>query len=181
MSGGIKRKITILGTVHQIQGAEKATWRKVEDPEFAKLLTQLFLHGKDFVFEEASQLGPTKAQHLTKERLGIERYLDVDPHSDDRFAYRIGKTGESFPIDPLTELTDFYYHEFEREHFKRETHWLRRISDTEFTSALFICGYLHALSMARRLEENGFSVETWTYVPYVKLCPRTHATERSSL
>ena len=58
------QNITVFGTVHQIQGAEKASWRQIEDPEYVKLVNR-FLGGKDFVFEEASELGPTKAERLT--------------------------------------------------------------------------------------------------------------------
>lgn len=170
------RSVTIFGTVHQIQGAEKASWKNIEDPEYRKLLSR-FLRGKDFVFEEASGLGPTKAEQLTAERLGAEHYFDIDPHVSQRSAHGIGTTGEQFPLDPYTQLTDFYHREFEAEQYKRESHWLAQISSRNFSAALLICGYLHALSMASRLRFANFEVETWTYVPYLKLCPRPHGSK----
>jgi hypothetical protein len=176
-SGGggerVLRNITILGTVHQLQGAEKSTWRNIEDAAYL-MLVKRFLQGKDFIFEEASELGPTTAESLATEQLGAGHYLDVDPHSDHRAAYGIGVTGEQFPVDPYTQVTDFYHREFEGEQLKRENLWLGRIRATEFTQALLICGYLHTLSLAHKLRSEDFAVETWTYVPYLRLCPRSH-------
>jgi hypothetical protein len=168
------RSITILGTVHDIQGAEKLP-RKLEDPAYLEKLGEL-LQGKDFVFEEASENGPTKAERLAQERLGKGHYLDVDPSWEHRSAHGIGQTGHSFPVDPYiaSGLTDFYRQEFETEQSKREWLWLDKIKEIDFTSALFVCGFLHTLSMGRKLREAAFTVETWTYVPYLKLCPRPH-------
>jgi hypothetical protein len=168
----VLRKITIFGTVHQLQGAEKSIWKNIQDEAYAGLVKR-WLRGQDFVFEEASELGPTTAERLAIEQLGPGHYLDVDPHRDHRAAFGIGDTGEKFPVDPDTELTDFYCREFDSEQLRRESLWLGRIRDTDFTQALLICGYLHTLSLAFKLRED-FAVETWTYVPYLRLCPRSH-------
>jgi hypothetical protein len=167
------RNITILGTVHQIQGAEKAIGTRTEDDAYSRLVKCL-LQGKDFLFEEASELGPTTGERLALEQLGAGRYLDVDPHCDHRAAYGIGPTGEQFPVDPRAQFTDSYHREFDGEHLKRERLWLARIRDIDFTKALVICGYLHTLSLAHKLRCEDFVVETWTYVPYLRLCPRSH-------
>jgi hypothetical protein len=163
----------LFGTIHQIQGAEKARPPTIDDPAYLTLVSR-FLENKDFVFEEASGLGPTKAERLALERLGPGHYYDIDPSVDPqngtRWPYGIGVTGDSFPIEPCTVLTDFYRVEYVEAQFTRETLWLARIAETDFTNAIFICGELHVLSMAFRLRSEGFKVEAWTYVPYLKLC-----------
>lgn len=172
------RAVTIFGTVHKIQGAEKATTPNIDDPDYLNLVKR-FLQNKDFLFEEASGLGPTKAEHLALELLGPSHYCDVDPPIDpyqgSRWAYQIGVTGESHPVEQCTILTDCYRQEFFEEQFKRESLWLARITETNFTRALFICGELHVLSMAKGLRSEEFTVEAWTYVPYLRLCPRPHS------
>jgi len=115
------RRVTVLGTVHEIQGAEKEPWTNIDDPEYS-VLVKHFLQGKDFLFEEASQLGPTKAKCLAEENLGNGHYLDVDPHRDDRFAYGIGETGQGFRMDPCSGESGTYRQEFEQEQSKRESH-----------------------------------------------------------
>lgn len=165
------RSVTILGTVHEIQGAENSPRKKVEDPFFLTLVDH-FLRGKDFAFEEASENGPTKLERRTEQFLGIGHYMDVDPHRDKRAALGIGITGDPHLVNPMGQFSDAYCEEFESEHSEREEHWLRRIISRNFEAALFICGFLHTLSMAGRLRKAGFDVETWTYVPYSQLCPR---------
>jgi hypothetical protein len=172
------RGVAILGTVHEIQGAEKFCRRKVEDPAYLDLVKQLLI-GKDFVFEEASGLGPTKAEQLAREQLGSDHYLDIDPHASERSAYGIGETGRQFPIDPYSGNTDSFQQEFESEQSKRESLWLDRIGEANFTNALLICGYLHTLSMGYKLRTAEFRVEAWTYVPYFKLCPWPHNSEKT--
>lgn len=176
------RSVTILGTVHQIQGAENSPRKNtgIEDPFYLTLVNR-FLEGRDFAFEEASEYGPTKLERRAAQLPGIG-YLDVDPHPDKREAHGIGITGQSFPVDPMGQFSgssgqfrDSYYEEFESEHFKREDLWLKRITSTNFENALLICGYLHTLSMAGKLRLKGLGVETWTYVPYLRLCPRSHS------
>jgi hypothetical protein len=169
------RAVTVFGTVHDIKGAEKRSLRKIEDPAYSKLIKQ-FLEGKDFLFEEASGFGPTKAQHVAEELLGPGRYLDVDPPPDQRSKHGICITGEPRPVDPFDGFSDYLNREFEAEHLKREYLWLCQVLDTDFKKALLVCGFLHALSISMKLRGAGFEVETLTYVPYSKLCPRPHFT-----
>ena len=70
------RHITILGTSHDLQGAEKRK-SSVNDPTFSEAI-EFLLSGKDFVFEEASGCGPTIAEKGAHEKLGPGHYLDVD-------------------------------------------------------------------------------------------------------
>lgn len=169
------RSVTVLGTVHQIQGAENSPRKNtnIEDPFYLKLVDQL-LQGRDFAFEEASEYGPTKLKRRVEQLLGIGHYLDIDPHPDKREALGIGITGRSILVNPVGQFSDSYWEEFEGEHFKREEHWMKEITSRNFEESLLVCGYLHTLSMARRLRSAGFDVESWTYVPYSKLCPRPH-------
>jgi hypothetical protein len=165
--------IIVFGTSHNLQGPENAPHRKtIDDPTYDYLVSEL-LEGKDFVFEEASGMGPTKAERLTLRHLGPDRYLDVDPHADRRDEFGIGKTGASREIeasnpDPLVVV-------FQDEQAKRELLWLKKIAEKKCHNALFICGYLHTLSMAFRLDSAGYEVQTYYYTPFRKLCGRQHA------
>jgi len=60
-------RVTVLATLHAIQGAEKRLGN-VHDPMYVALLNKLMVsEGVDFIFEEASGLGPTTVSytHLT--------------------------------------------------------------------------------------------------------------------
>ena len=48
-------------------------------------------------------------------------------------------------------------------HAKREELWLKRMRQHEFESALVICGLVHLLSFAFRLQAAGFSVQAINY------------------
>src|SRR5580765_382909 len=62
-------RVTVLATLHVVQGAEKRVGN-VLDPVYVALLEKLMLsEGVDFIFEEASGLGPTIAEKLALERL----------------------------------------------------------------------------------------------------------------
>jgi hypothetical protein len=164
----VQRKVTILGTLHQLQGAEKAVWKKIDDPTYEKVVKQLLI-GKDFLFEEASELGPTTAERLAWTELGADHYQDVDPHRDKREALGIHQTGGWNPIEPWNPDTDKLGFEFASEHAKREGLWMGKIGERAFAKALFICGCLHTLSMSFRLLSVGYEIETFHYMPYKKL------------
>ena len=72
-------RVTVLATLHVVQGAEKRVGN-VHDPVYVALLEKLMLsEGVDFIFEEASGLGPTIAEKLALERLPFGHYVDIDP------------------------------------------------------------------------------------------------------
>ena len=48
-------------------------------------------------------------------------------------------------------------------HAKREDLWLQRIKQRRFESALVICGLVHLLSFAFRLQSANFSVQAINY------------------
>jgi hypothetical protein len=64
-------RLTVLATLHVIQGAEKRVGN-VHDPMYVALLNKLMVsESVDFIFEEASGLGPTIAEKLALERLAF--------------------------------------------------------------------------------------------------------------
>ena len=87
----MSKSISILGTSHRLQGALKAERiQHIDDPSYKKYLEdQLRPKLVDFVFEEASECGPTIAEKVATELLGKGRYLDVDPHPDTRANFGI--------------------------------------------------------------------------------------------
>ncbi len=163
------RNLTLFGTSHRLQGAEKRELN-VDDPTYA-MLVERFLEGRDFVFEEGAELGPTTAEKLMLGKLGSGFYCDIDPSVKNRLGdYGIGDTGRGYSIDPHDPDTGILHYEYDLEQEKRETLWLKRIREREFGHALVICGYLHVLSMAFRLRAVGYDVETCFYMPLLKLC-----------
>ena len=80
----ISPRVTVLATLHVVQGAEKRLGN-VNDPMYVALLDKLMIsEGVDFIFEEASGLGPTIAEKLALERLPFGHYVDIDPGSAER-------------------------------------------------------------------------------------------------
>jgi hypothetical protein len=142
--------VRVLGTSHQLQGGNFAG-RRIRDPSYEKhVRSEIESRRFDFVFEEAAGLGPTIAENLTRELLDHDHYLDVDPPVAIRASFGIANpSGHSFPISPY-ELgsRDVIGVEYVDPQDRRETLWLDRIAKTSFTSALFVCGYLHALSFS---------------------------------
>lgn len=81
-------------------GAKKRKGRSLNDARYREVLEEL-LQGRDFLFEEATGLGPTTAEVRCNELLGSGRYLDVDPAVKDRAAYGIKEnTGEPRYVRP---------------------------------------------------------------------------------
>ena len=56
---------------------------------YVALLNKLMIsEGVDFIFEEASGLGPTIAEKLALEQLAFGHYVDIDPARNDRPDFR---------------------------------------------------------------------------------------------
>ena len=82
-------RVTVLATLHVVQGAEKRLGN-VHDPMYVALLNKLMIsEGVDFIFEEASGLGPTIAEKLALEQLAFGHYVDIDPARGERMEYGI--------------------------------------------------------------------------------------------
>lgn len=168
------RSISILGTSHRPQGALKAEHIKhIDDPSYKRYLErQLLSEQFDFIFEEAAEFGPTVAEKLSTEIPGKGHYMDVDPHPNNRGQFEIPELGNDHtPINPSDPNSkDFVQHEHLEGQVKREQLWVNQVKGQSFTSALFICGFLHTLSLSFRLATEGFSVaQASTYMPYHKL------------
>jgi len=160
--------MVVLGTIHELQGAEKRGGNR-SDPQYEVLLKDLVAEdGLDFIFEEATGLGPTTAEKLSF-GLGSNRYLDVDPSIEERVKLGIlANTNKPFMVGfpPNATFADEVFYEV---HAKREQLWSERIAKQEFKKALMICGANHTLSFAFRLCASNFTVKTVTYMPSSRL------------
>jgi hypothetical protein len=172
----LSKTVVFVGTSHRLQGAEKGSCN-IDDPDYRTLISQLWQnHSIDFVFEEASGLGPTFAEKFALEKIGPDRYKDIDPSAGGRKKLGIStETGRDCRIGRPNLDTGhwgFGREEFVEVHEKRECFWLPFIREPEFISALVICGHAHLLSFAFRLKAERFDVKAYSYMPYALLaCP----------
>lgn len=156
-------RVTVLATLHVIQGAEKRLGN-VHDPMYVALLNKLIAsESVDFIFEEASGLGPTIAEKLSLEELGYGRYLDIDPGRGDRAEFGITASSNEPHMIGTPPKVGFANWQILGVHDKREKLWLERIQQHKFESALVICGLVHLLSFAFRLQAANFSVQAIDY------------------
>ena len=108
IEGAVMMKtIILLGTAHRVQGAARGSCN-IEDPDYETLVDQLWLeYAVDFVFEEASGLGPTFAERFTLANIGPHRYKDIDPSATDRKKLGIpAETGKDYRIGKLNFATN---------------------------------------------------------------------------
>ncbi len=170
----MNRRVTILATLHELQGAERRDGN-VHDPMYKALLDQLMAREQiDFIFEEASGWGPTVAEKLARERLGSDRYLDVDPGREERAKFGIPPdSNDSYMIGspPSAAFAHWQFHEV---HERREEFWLQQLTKQEFNSALMICGLAHVLSFAFRLDAANFSVKALEYANWQRHRPSSN-------
>jgi hypothetical protein len=167
----ISRCVSVLGTSHRLQGARKAKLvRHVDDPDYRRYLEDQLRGGRfDFVFEEATESGPTIAEELTRRFLGDGHYLDVDPHPDNRARFGIPRLREDCTPIPDSDGGFVQQEDLDGQE-EREKLWVRRVQGQSFDFALLICGYLHTLSLSFRLRSAGLSVmQTSVYMPHHKL------------
>jgi hypothetical protein len=177
----MRAHIVILGTVHELTGAQGLA-RSIDDPTYRQIVQSLFRNDPgdgpiDFVFEEIAGKGPTFASVCTAAIVGPNRYLDVDPPAQLREVHGIPREcARSIVWDPMSaaEVPDDIWELNVAGQRKREEHWLKQIQAVQFKRALLICGSAHMLSMAFKLEANGFWVETKWYEPFHRLCRRKH-------
>jgi hypothetical protein len=171
----VSRSILVIGTNHRLQGSPIYP-RSVKDPGYPALLRDVIeVESIDFIFEEASECGPTTAERLVESMKDVRqiRYLDIDPHPD--LAYQHGivnQNGEAFPRDISAEQKV-------EEDFLREELWCKRIKEQAFTNALVICGYLHTLSVTFRLRSAGFRTKFQAYFPEDVLCSHTKQSHKA--
>jgi hypothetical protein len=169
---GMNRRVTVLATLHELQGAEQRHGNFF-DPKYTELLDQLILAEEiDFIFEEASGLGPTIAEKVSLEKLGSNRYLDVDPRKDKRERFGIPKDSNDFYMIGSPPTVAFASWQFHEVHAKREEFWLQQLAGYEFKTGLMICGLTHMLSFAFRLHAANFRVKALQYASWQRNRPR---------
>jgi len=142
----VKQFIVVLGVHHALQGGVNVPEPlKIDDPTYGRFVTQLINEfSLDYIFEEASGLGPTTASKLQRPGLG---YSDVDPSGPERIRLEMPSG--------LSEVQEALW---------REAFWVRTIANTSFKNGLMICGVGHTLGVAARLEGCGFSVDIRTHI-----------------
>jgi hypothetical protein len=156
-------RVTVLATLHVIQGAEKRLGN-VHDAVYVELLNKLMIsEGVDFIFEEASGLGPTIAEKLALEKLPFGHYVDIDPARNERPAFGIPVSSAEPNMIGNPPTVAFANWQILDVHAKREELWLKRMQQREFQSALVICGLVHLLSFAFRLQNAKYSVQAINY------------------
>jgi hypothetical protein len=170
-----ERLIVVLGTNHRLQGVFEREGN-IDDPAYAALLEHLIAaFSVDYLFEEATELGPTTAQQLAKKRRGLT-YLDIDPHPSNRARFGLERdTGHPYdasrqPWNPKLPERGEVCEEYVEPQIGRELYWVKTIKATSFRNALVVCGFLHTLSLAGRFHEAGIErVKALAYMPYKKL------------
>ena len=156
-------RVTVLATLHLVQGAEKRLGN-VHDPMYIALLNKLLIsEGVDFIFEEASGLGPTIAEKLALDQLPFGRYMDIDPARNERPDFGIPSNSSEPHMIGVPPSVAFANWQVLDVHAKREELWLARMRQRKFESALVICGLVHLLSFAFRLQDAKFSVQAINY------------------
>jgi hypothetical protein len=149
----MSRKVVVLATIHDVQGAQNRPRGTFEDPDYRGAIEALIAHNSvDSIFEEACACGPTIAEKLAFAH-GL-RYLDVD--------------ARAFGIEIDTEEGPLFAEEKLDAQVHREEFWVKRITEQGFGSGLMICGYLHTFSVAQRLKDAGFAVAVHKYLPFHK-------------
>ena len=167
------KTVILLGTAHRLQGAAQGS-ANIKDPDYETLVDQLYRkYSIDFVFEEASGLGPTFAEEFASANLGPHRYKDIDPSAAARKKLGMpAETGKDYRIGSLdldTNHWGFGREELIQVHEQREHFWLPFIREQKFISALLICGQAHLLSFAFRLKADDVTVKAYSYMPYALL------------
>ena len=156
-------RVTVLATLHVVQGAEKRLGN-VHDPMYVALLNKLILsEGIDFIFEEASGLGPTIAETIARAELGYGRYVDIDPELGERARFGIPPNSSESHMIGVPPTVAFANWQILDVHARREELWMQRMQEHKFESALVICGLIHLLSFAFRVQAANFSVQAINY------------------
>jgi hypothetical protein len=163
MTINLSARVTVLATLHAVQGGEKRAGN-VHDPMYVALLYKLMASEEvDFIFEEASGLGPTIAERIALEQLAFGHYVDIDPAKSERADFGIPANSSEPQMIGVPPTVAFANWQVLEVHARREELWIKRMKEHKFESALVICGLVHLLSFAFRLQAANFSVQAINY------------------
>ncbi len=160
------KKLIIFGTYHEVQGVQGVeSFKNIDDPDYKTLLEELMaLHKVDFIFEEASGYGPSVASEMT-----TLPYLDMDSETTDEALSKFPEPPQALfrtrtKVQETAQKLGLECQDW------RESCWVRKIKAEQFETGLVICGRTHSLSIAFRLQTEGYEVHVYTYEPIKRLC-----------
>jgi len=160
------QKLIIFGTYHDVQGLSKFR-RNVIDPDYKTNVESLMKeHHVDFIFEEACGFGPSTASELS---VG---YVDIDSETTDQALSRFSEDSESVFLPKNLGASSLRLSPTKlglTVQNWRESCWVKKIKTQQFKTGLLICGVAHSLSIAFRLQAEGFGVEAYCYEPIKRL------------
>lgn len=164
----------VLGVSHTMQG-ETTVPGHFEDPDYATLVTNIISStGVDFVGEEGGN-DTTFAEKITNDLLGPGHYLNVE--QQDRYQHDIGTTYDGYKLPSASGGQFDVVRWFVSENEKREKIWVDHLVARTDRTGCLICGFYHAFSVAAKLFDRGFEVESRTYLPHDKLARSRHKKE----
>jgi hypothetical protein len=162
----MRHGIVVLGTDHRLQGLPG----NIADPNYICFIGYLISsYSVECVFEEAGGKQDSSAKLMADARQ--IKYCDVDigqPHPGD------GERERNYIVQPWQK---FYSRELREigvveelldAQINTEQFWLEKIRDHAFASGLLICGHLHTISIARRLQPD-CEVTVLAYMPLCRL------------
>jgi len=161
-------KLIVFGTYHDVQGLKNFE-KNVTDPDYKAILGVMIQeHSVDFIFEEASRTGPSVASEMA-----AGRYLDIDSDTTYQFLSQFSEASERLYLPEIlvkSRVQDTARTLALTVEDRRERSWVEKIKTQKFNTGLVICGVVHSLSIAFRLQGAGFDVEAYHYEPIKRLC-----------
>ena len=156
------QKLIVLGTYHNVQGLKNFRG-SLPDPDYKPILEYLKQkHDVDFIFEEATGHGPSVASDMA-----AGGYFDIDSETTDEALSHFPEDSHTLVLEILDK---FRVQEIPTKlgltvQELRESTWVTKIKAQQFKTGLVICGVMHTLSIAFRLNAEGFGVEAYCYEP----------------
>jgi hypothetical protein len=157
--------MVVLGTDHRLQGLSECPGN-VDDPMYGFFIKHLISKfSVKYIFEEAGGRSGSTAEQIAK-TLGLE-HNDIDrgqphPGHDERERdYTVqGWENHRKELEESGAVEEVLVAQIETEQF-----WIEKIQGHSFTSGLLICGHLHTISIATRLQAARFEVTVLAYMP----------------
>lgn len=161
------QKLIIFATYHDVMGLRNFR-KNVSDPDYKTILEALMqVHDVDFIFEEASGHGPSVASEMA-----TGGYLDIDSETTEQTLSVFSEDSETHFLPEVLGKS-----RLQQTATKlgltvqnwREGCWVTKMKAQQFKTGLVICGVAHSLSIAFRLQAEGFDVEAYRYEPIKRL------------